>query len=143
MQVECVKCKKVEELSEDDLNFLLNAAKRYTDEISPNDFTAILSVTKGKCSDNKKHIFIFHEDFSKKIAGLIEEYDKLSSNNIVKEKELSDILKKIEDLKNEIKNLEEKRDVDTKDIDDLNKAIADLMVIFEKETGTRDVKMWS
>lgn len=110
MRVKCAKCKKVEELSDDEIEYLVNIAKKYNEDVSPNDYTAILSIIKGKCTDGKKHLYIYDEEFSKYVADLIEEYGKLNENNATKDKEMSDILQKIEELKNEIQNLDRKRD---------------------------------
>jgi predicted nucleic acid-binding Zn-ribbon protein len=71
------------------------------------------------------------------------EHNKLCENNAAKEKEVSETLQKIEDLKNEIKNLSDKRDNDIKEIGDINMAIDGVIETFEKETGARNVKMWS
>ena len=143
MIIKCIKCKIAEELSQDEIDRLVNMAKLYTEDVSPNDYTGILSVIKGKCTDGKKHIYIYDEAFSKRIADLIAEYNKLCENNSAKEKELSDTLQKIEDLKNEIMSLGEKRDDVINEIGDINSNIDNVIVTFEKETGTRDMKMWS
>ena len=143
MIIKCIKCKIAEELSQDEIDRLVNMAKLYTEDVSPNDYTGILSVIKGKCTDGKKHIYIYDEAFSKRVADLIAEHNKLCENNSAKEKELSDTLQKIEDLKNEIMSLGEKRDDVINEIGDINSNIDNVIVTFEKETGTRDMKMWS
>ncbi len=143
MDIKCVKCKTVEKLGQDEIEYLVNIAKRYTDNISPNDYTAILSIIKGTCTDGKKHLYIYDETFSKNIANMISGYNVLYEKNAEKEKELSSILQKIEILKNEIMNLDEKREGIIRDISDINISINGKIEMFEKETGTRDVKMWS
>lgn len=143
MRVKCAKCKKVEELSDDEIEYLVNIAKKYNEDVSPNDYTAILSIIKGKCTDGKKHLYIYDEEFSKYVADLIEEYGKLNENNATKDKEMSDILQKIEELKNEIQNLDRKRDDLVKEIEDNNTVINNVACTFEKATGTKDIKMWS
>jgi hypothetical protein len=143
MIVKCVRCKLVEKLSQDEIERLVNTAKTYNEEVSPNDYTAILSIIKGKCTDGKKHLYIYDEAFSKTVADLVLEHNKLCENNAAKEKEVSETLQKIEDLKNEIKNLSDKRDNDIKEIGDINMAIDGVIETFEKETGARNVKMWS
>jgi predicted nucleic acid-binding Zn-ribbon protein len=141
--VKCAKCKNVEELGKDEIEHLVNTAKTYNDEVSPNDYTAILSIIKGKCTDGKKHLYIYDETFSRTIADLVAEHSKLCENNAAKEKELSETLQKIEDLKNEIKNLGDKRESSIQEIGNINMAIDSIVATFEKETGTRNVKMWS
>ncbi len=143
MIVKCIKCKKVEELSQEEIEYLVNIAKKYTDEVSPNDYTGILSIIKGKCTDGKKHIYVYDETFSKHVADLIEEHKNLCDNNASKEKELSDTIQKIEELKNEINNLGNKRDDTVKEIEDINRITNIVTITFEKATGTRDMKMWS
>ena len=143
MEIKCVKCKAVEQLGQEDIEYVVNVAKKYTDDVSPNDYTEIFSAIKGKCKDGKKHLYIYSEDFIKRIADIIAEYDKLSKNSIVKEGELSSTLQKIEDLKKEILNLGEKRDNVIKEIRETNVAIDGMMSTFEKETGTRNIQMWS
>ena len=143
MEIKCAKCKVVEKLRQDEIEYLVNTAKMYTDEISPNDYTAILSIIKGKCTDGKKHVYIYDEIFSKNVANLLTEHNKLSANHAEKEKELSDTLKKIDDFKNEIERLGAKRDSAIKEIDVLNKTIDGVIETFEKDTGTRNMKMWS
>jgi hypothetical protein len=143
MKIKCAKCKSVEELGQDEIEYLVNIATKYTDDISPNDYTAILSVIKGKCTDGKKHIYIYDEEFSRHVANLIDEHDKLSKNSAIKKKDISDTLEKIENLKNEIEKLGEKRDDLVNEIAELDKNIDESVVKFEKETGTRDMKIWS
>jgi chromosome segregation ATPase len=143
MRVKCAKCKNVEELGKDEIEHLVNTAKTYSEDVSPNDYTAILSIIKGKCTDGKKHIYIYDETFSKTVADLVLEHNKLCENNAAKEKEVSETLQRIEDLKNEIQNLGNKRDGAIQEISNINTAIDDVIVTFEKETGTRNVKMWS
>ena len=143
MEIKCVKCKAVEQLGQEDIEYVVNVAKKYTDDVSPNDYTEIFSAIKGKCKDGKKHLYIYSEDFIKRIADIIAEYDNLSKNSIVKEGELSSTLQKIEDLKKEILNLGEKRDNVIKEIGETNVAIDGMMSTFEKETGTRNIQMWS
>lgn len=143
MIVKCVKCKSVEELTQDEIEYLVNIAKKYTEEVSPNDYTSILSIIKGKCTDGKKHLYVYDETFSKHVADLIEEHKKLCENNATKEKELSDTLQRIEDLKNEIKNLGEKRDDTVKEIEKINRFTDVVTETFGKVTGTQDMKMWS
>ena len=143
MEIKCVKCKVVEKLEQGDIEYVVNVAKKYTNDVSPNDYTEIFSAIKGKCKDGKKHIYIYSEDFIKNVADLVAEHGKLSENSVIKEKELSDTLQKIEDLKKEILNLGTKRDDVVKDIGEINVAIDGIMTTFEKETGTSDIKMWS
>lgn len=143
MRVKCAKCKSVEELGKDEIEHLVNTAKIYSEDVSPNDYTAILSIIKGKCTDGKKHIYIYDETFSKIVADLVLEHNKLCENNAAKEKELSETLQKIEDLKNEIKDLDNMRQNAIYDIGSINMAIDNVIETFEKETGTRNVKMWS
>lgn len=143
MRVKCAKCKNVEELGKDEIEHLVNTAKTYSEDVSPNDYTAILSIIKGKCTDGKKHIYIYDESFSKTVADLVLEHNKLCENNAAKEKELSETLQKIEDLKNEIKDLDNKRQNAIHDVGSINAAIDNVIETFEKETGTRNVKMWS
>lgn len=143
MIVKCVKCKTVEELTQDEIQYLVNISKKYTDEVSPNDYTGILSIIKGKCTDGKKHLYVYDEAFSKHVSDLIDEHKKLCENNVSKEKELSDTLQKIEDLKNEIENLDKNRDDTIKEIEDINRFTNIVKETFEKETGTQDMKMWS
>jgi len=143
MIVKCIKCKTVEELTQDEIGYLVNIANKYTDEVSPNDYTGILSIIKGKCTDGKKHLYVYDETFSKHVADLIGEHKKLCENNASKEKELSDTLQKIEDLKNEIKNLGEKRDDTVKEIENISRFTNIVKETFGKVTGSQDMKMWS
>ena len=143
MIVKCIKCESVEELSQEEIERLVNIAKTYGDDISPNDFIGILSIIKGKCNDGKKHLYIYEDKFSKHVAKLIEEHRELCENNASKEKELSETLQRIEDLKNEIKNLGDKRDDTIKEIEDINRVTNIVKITFEKVTGTQDMTMWS
>lgn len=143
MRVKCIKCNIVEELRKDEIEHLVDIAKIYTEEISPTDYTAILSIIKGRCTDGKKHLYTYDDMFIKNVADLIVEHNKLRENVITKEKELSDTLQKVESLKNEIQNFNKKVDDTIKDIEDINTVIDNILVTFEKETGTCDIKMWS
>ncbi len=143
MRVKCVKCKTVEEIIKEDMEKLINTAKMYNEDIDPNDYTAILSVIKGRCTDGKKHLYIYEEEFSKKIAELITEHNELCENNLNKTSELSDTVKKIESLKDEIKNMDNKRINIIKEIGDIGNDIDNIVETFEKETGTKNMKIWS
>lgn len=143
MRVRCAKCKIVEDLGQEEIERLVNITKTYSDNVSPNDYTAILSIIKGRCTDGKKHIYIYDETFSKTVADLVGEYNKLCENNVAKEKEVSDALEKIESLRNEIEDLVSKRISAIQEISNIGIAIDNVISTFEKETGTRDVKMWS
>jgi hypothetical protein len=143
MRIKCVKCNIVEELRKEEIENLVNITKTYTEEISPTDYTDILSIIKGKCTDGKKHLYVYDDMFTKNVADLIVEHNKLHENIVTKEKESSDTLQKIESLKNELMNLDKKKDDTIKEIEDINTTINNLMATFEKETGTRDMKIWS
>ncbi len=143
MIIKCAKCKVVESLEQEEIAHIVNIAKTYNEDVSPNDYTAILSIIKGKCTDGKKHLYIYDETFSKTVASLIEKHGELCKNCTNKENELSETLKKIEELKNEIKNLDKKRDDIIKEVSVINAVVDGVIVEFEKATGTCDVKMWS
>jgi cell division protein FtsB len=143
MRVKCVKCNIVEELRKDEIEHLVNITKMYNEEISPAEYTTILSIIKGRCTGGKKHLYVYDDMFTKNIAGLIAEHNKLHDNIAIKEKELSDVLQKIESLTDEIQNLNKKRDDTIKEIGDINTTINNVMETFEKETGTRYINIWS
>ncbi len=143
MIVKCVKCKNIGKIEQKDIEHLVNIAKIYTEDISPNDYTAILSIIKGKCTDGKKHLFIYEEEFSKKVAEMIAEHNKLCDDNTTMTNELSDIIKKIENLKEEISDLDNKRINVINNIGNTGNKIDGVVENFEKETGTKNMKIWS
>lgn len=144
MKVKCIKCETVEDLSKEDIEFLISILRKYNSgDIVPSDYISLLSVVKGRCTDDKKHIFIYDEEFTKNVADLIDLYNNLCADNAAREKELSEILQKIENYKKEIGELSKSRYDKIAEVDDINAKINKVLKTFEETTGTNDVKMWS
>lgn len=157
MRIKCIKCEKEEELEEDDIKLLGHIVRRYNPNPKPNDYLMVLNVIKGDCTDNKKHIYIFHEIFDKTIATLIKEHSDLCTTNAARDKTILDIdgsmntiKANIEDFKSKIAALESqlkdcirKKEGITTEIKGTDVLINETKLRFEKLTGTPDMKMWS
>lgn len=143
MRIKCVKCNIVEELKKEEIDNLVCIAKTYTHEISPTDYIAILSIIKGRCTDGKKHLFVYDDIFTNDVADLIAEHNKLHEKIEVMEKESLEVIQKIESLESEICDLNKKKDGIVKGIEEVNIAINNVMDIFENKTGIREMKIWS
>lgn len=157
MRIKCIKCEVEEELEEEDTKLLGHIVKRYNPNPKPNDYLLVLNVIKGDCTDNNKHIYIFHEAFDKTIASLIKEHNDLCVTNAARDKTILDIdssmstiKTNIEDLKYKIASLESqlkecirKKEGTTTEIKGMEVLINETRLRFEKLTGTQDMKMWS
>jgi len=157
MIIKCIKCETEEELGEEDTKLLGHIVKRYNPDPKPNDYLLVLNVIKGNCTDNNKHIYIFHETFDKTITNLIKEHNDLCATNATRDKTVLDIDKSmstikanIEDHKSKISTLESqlkdcirKKEGTTTEIRGTEVLVNEAKLRFEKLTGVLDMKMWS
>lgn len=150
MKIKCVKCKKEEDIGEEDVKLLAHVVKKYNLKPRPGDFTAVLSIIKGNCSDDKKHSFIFHEDFDKEIADIIQEYKNAVTANIVRKENIektenfiSDINKQIKSLQSNMIELEKKKAHITSEMNAGDILIDNIKMKFEKLTGDENVDIWT
>ena len=143
MKIKCVKCGIIEGIKEDDIKLLAHIVKKYNQKASPVDYLGILSIIKGFCTDNEKHMFIFEKSFDKEIANAIKEYkDAISKNN-----ERKAVLEKVEIQINEtkeiLKNLEKKREHALAELNAEKILVDDIKLKFIKLTGADDMTIWS
>ena len=150
MKIKCAKCKLEDILTEDDVKLLAHIVKRYNHNPNPNDYTAVLSIIKGNCTDGKKHIFIFDESFDKAVADTLKDYKDAIRTNVARKETLEKICILIIDTTNQIKSLEsELKDLDKKKEYIMSEMgtggilIDNIKLKFEKLTGTSDIEMWS
>ena len=150
MKIRCVKCKLEDTLTEEDIKLLAYVVKRYNHKPSPNDYTAVLSIIKGSCTDDKKHIFIFDESFDKAIADVLKEYKDAIVANVTRKETLEKVCilmaettNQIKSLESELKTLEKKKGYTISEMGTGGILIDNIKLKFEKLTGTSDMEMWS
>lgn len=149
LKVKCVKCQVVDELKEDDIKLLAHIVKRYNPNPRPIDYTGVLSVIKGICTDGEKHIFVFDEDFDKDISGIIQEYNHALNANVIRKEDLEkvslsifDITDQIKSLESNLQELEKKKEYIIAEMRSGGILIDSIKLKFLKLTGTDDMSMW-
>lgn len=150
MKIKCAKCKIEEPLNEEDVKLLGHIVKRYNSKPSPTDYTAVLSIIKGQCTDGNKHLFIFHEDFDNDVANLIQEYNNAITANITRKENLEKIqiqtietAEQIKNLQSALEELDKKKEYTISEMSTGGILIENLKLKFEKMTGSDSVEMWS
>lgn len=150
MKVKCAKCKLEDILTEEDVKLLAHIVKRYNPIPNPNDYTAVLSIIKGNCTDGKKHIFIFDESFDKAVADTLKEYKDAIVANVSRKETLEKICilmvettNQIKSLESELKGLDKKKEYTISEMSTGGILIDNIKLKFEKLTGTSDIEMWS
>lgn len=149
MKIRCAKCKIEDILTEEDVKLLAHIVKRYNPKPNANDYTAILSIIKGNCTDNKKHLFIFDQSFDKAVACTLKEYKDAMTANVTRKETLEKICILINETANQIKSLESNlKDLEKKKeytLSEMNAGgiLADSIKLkFTKLTGTEDISIW-
>lgn len=151
MRVKCVKCKKVEGLTVEEVRFLAQVAGKYKPKPKPLDYTAILSIIKENCTEEgDKHLFMFDESFDKDVADTVKEYNDAINANVVRKESLEKTENliigtsdQIKSLERTLKELEEKKEQFIIEMKSGGILIDDIKSKFEKLTGTTDVETWS
>lgn len=150
MKIKCVKCKLEDTLTEDDIKLLAHVVKRYNHKPSPNDYTAVMSIIKGNCTDGKKHLFVFDETFDKAVADMLKEYKDAIAANVVRKETLEKVCLQIVETINQIKSLqsslgelEKKKEYTTAEMRAGGILVNNIKLKFMNTTGTDDTDMWS
>lgn len=150
MKIKCVKCKLEDTLTEEDIKLLAHVVKRYNQKPSPNDYTAVMSIIKGNCTDGKKHLFVFDETFDKTVADMLKEYKDAIVANVVRKETLEKVCLQIAETINQIKSLqsslgelEKKKEYTTAEMRAGGILVNNIKLKFMNTTGTDDTDMWS
>lgn len=150
MKIKCVKCQTEETLNEEDVKLLGHIVKRYNSKPNPNDYTAVLSVIKGECTDGKKHLFVYHESFDDEVSNLIQEYNGAIASNVARKQDLEKIVNQIFEINNQIKVLEstlkdceKKKEFILAELSAGGILIDNIRLQFEKMTGSDNISLWS
>ena len=142
MRVKCVKCGIIDDLKEDDIKLLAHVVKRYNQKANPVDYVAVLSVIKGFCTDNDKHLFIFDESFEESVANTIKEYQDAMAKNIEIKIALSKVCSQIEETNNALKELDKKKEYMLAEMAAGGILIDNVKLKFLKLTGNEDMEIW-
>lgn len=142
MRVKCVKCGIIDDLKEDDIKLLAHVVKRYNQKANPVDYVAVLSVIKGLCTDNDKHLFIFDESFEKSVADTIKECHDAIAKNAERKVALDKVYIQIEEISNELKELEKNKEYMLAEMSAGGILIDNVKLKFLKLTGTEDMEIW-
>lgn len=140
MKVKCIACGVVKELNKEDIDKIKSLSDGGISKST--DYLEIFNVLKGKCNDQKKHVFVFEESFSSAIQDMINIYNDTSSKCISDKNDLYKTNEEITDLENRLKSAKEKKEslidgIKKSDID-----IENVLQEFEKITGDRNIDMW-
>lgn len=150
MKIKCVKCQLQDSLGEEDIKLLAHIVRRYNPKPRPGDYTAVLSIIKGNCTDSNKHLFIFDELFDKDVADVIKEYKDAINANVVRKVSLEKVANQIIETTHQIKSLQstlgelnKKKEYMLSEMSTGGILIDNIQLKFERLTGTTDVDMWS
>lgn len=157
MKVQCVKCKAVEDITGENLALLAHMISMYNTRPKASDYTAVLSIIKGDCTDREKHVFSFDESFYKEIDDMRNQYEEfVERQNICNgdslkiddevDKYLSDIKEldaKAREIEDKIDKLRGDKDNKIKEIESIDTSISDITSKLENLTGIKDIKIWS
>ena len=142
MRLKCVKCGIEKEISRGDIDKIKSLAE--DGQISRStDYLEIFNVTRGKCIEHKKHIFVFEESFFNDVQNLIKKRSDILSMYGNDESELSKATNEIIDLENKLKSVKEKKEGLIENIKKKDADVEDILQGFEQMTGGREIDIWS
>jgi hypothetical protein len=142
MIVKCVKCNIEKEISNEDIDKIKSIVE--DGKISRSvDYLEIFNVTRGKCTEQKKHTFIFEESFFNNVQDLIKKRGDILSKRDNDEKELSNTNDEITELEDKLKNVKEKKEGLIENIKKEEIDIESTLQEFEQITGGREIDIWS
>lgn len=153
MEIRCLKCKKVFEIAKEQLKKINEIA---IGQLNPSDYLDLFPLISGKCGD-KKHAFVYADEFSDKKKEIIQEYDKVGrhietlrddlKSMTDKEKELSDekerLIQRLEEIRNELfTNGQNMNDILLGKIPEDFMQTKRILDQFEDLCGTTDIESW-
>ena len=142
MILKCVKCNVDKEISKEDIDKIKSIIE--DGKISRSvDYLEIFNVTRGKCTDQKKHTFIFEESFFNNVQDLIKKHGDILSKRDNDDKELSKINDEIIELENKLKITKEKQESLIENVKKEEMDIENVLQEFDQMTGGRDIEIWS
>lgn len=142
MKLKCVKCNVEKEISKEDIDKIKLIAE--DGKISRSvDYLEIFNVTRGKCTEQKKHTFIFEESFFNNVQDLIKRRGDILSKRDNDKKELSKTNDEITDLEDKLKNVKEKKEGLIENIKKEETDVENTLQEFEQITGGREIDIWS
>ena len=143
MKIKCTKCGIEEDISEEDIKLLAHVVKKYKAEPNPADYLGVLSIIKGDCNDNGKHIFIFDESFEQEVVNTIKEYQDAISKNVEWHTALEKISNQIIGINNMLEDLEKNKEQVLAEMSAGGILIDNVKLKLLKLTGCEDTEMWS
>lgn len=142
MRVKCVKCNIEKEISKEDIDKIKSIVE--DGKISKSvDYLEIFNVTRGKCTEQKKHTFIFEESFFNNVQDLIKKRGDILSKHDNDEKELSKTNDEITELENKLKTVKEKKEGLIENVKKEEIDVENVLQEFDQITGGRDIEIWS
>lgn len=153
LQVKCLKCKKIFDISKEQLKKIDEIAIGI---LNPAEYLDFFPLISGRCGD-KKHAFVYTDKFMEEKKSAIQNHDDCNKNILDMQKALTDLQatnKKLTDEKVELTlKLDKIRDeqylIDQKmndlslvTIPEKNIELEQAIAIFDNVTGTRNVDMW-
>lgn len=142
MRVKCVKCNIEKEISKEDIDKIKSIVE--DGKISRSvDYLEIFNVTRGKCTEQKKHTFIFEESFFNNVQDLIKKRGDILSKRDNDEKELSKTNDEITELEDKLKNVKEKKEGLIENIKKEETDVENTLQEFDQITGGRDIDIWN
>lgn len=142
MRLKCVKCNVEKEISKEDIDKIKSIAE--DGKISRSvDYLEIFNVTRGKCTEQKKHTFIFEESFFNNVQDLIKKRGDILSKRDNDEKELSKTNDEITELEDKLKITKEKKEGLIENIKKEETDVENTLQEFDQITGGRYIDIWS
>lgn len=159
MEIRCIRCEKKFVVSEEQLEQIKTIQ---LEEMKPVDLLDFFPLIAGRCTrkgfEDKKHAFVYTEEFNSTVRGVLTECDNskkelkdaeavmvgvdLQIKKLAAEKEM--ITKRLEEIRDlEYVNNQEYDNLYLVDIPNKKKKIEELTDKFEKMTGTRNTELWT
>lgn len=153
MQIRCLKCKKVFGITKEQLKKINEIA---IGQLNPSDYLDLFPLISGKCGD-KKHAFIYADEFTDQKKGIIQTYDEVNkfietskeSLKLMadKEKELGlekeKLTKRLEEIRDELfANDQSINAISLVKIPADEAQIECILDQFDSLVGTRDIESW-
>jgi len=141
MKIKCAICNKEEELTKEEVNIMTKSIET-NPEAKAIDYLEILYINRGKtCTEKDRHIFTFHEDFTKTINESVTNLKKSEEEfNTTHDKNV-ELKNKIETMYNELRKLTQERSDVILDENVKKDSLETHKNEFYNISGTKNIKM--
>ncbi len=141
MKVKCTICNTEEVLDKETIEEIAAIVNKYN--LKAISYIKLLNMIKGKCLNSDEHSFVFDDDFIKEIGDVVSkdkkdasEIEKLTKENTVSNRDLTELEAKIKEIK-------AKLEANIDRIKGLEKNRGEYLDEITFLTGIRDIDIWS